>query len=119
MPETARASSLTPLTCRTSLAVASGLAAAAHGQFLFRVRQVTLQLLSLVQERSDTSGHLFKRNFKLCRRCFNDLKLFISGLAGGISGQSLDPAHAGRHPCLADQRNEPDIAGPAHVGAAA
>ena len=38
---------------------------------------------------------------------------------GGLPGQRLHPAHAGRHAALGDQLEQADIAGAANVGAAA
>src|SRR5215471_9541950 len=43
----------------------------------------------------------------------------MSGFSGGFSSQSLYAANTGRHAGLTNQRDEADVACPAHVSAAA
>jgi len=74
-------------------AVALG-SAAAHGELLLGVGQFALEFLAFVEQRGKARGHLFKRYFKFRSRYFNDLKLFVGGLARSISGERLQPAHA-------------------------
>ena len=67
---------------------------AAHGEFLARLGEIAFELFTFIEKRSQPPRQLFKWNFKLAGGSFGDFNLFLSRLARGAAGQSLDAAHA-------------------------
>src|SRR5581483_2776592 len=104
---------------RLGLVAAGPGAAAAHGKGATRVREIALELLALVEERldalrgfgragSERGGDLAQRLFLLAHKGF-----------GAGTGDDLDAAEAGADRALAHDLEQSDVAGAAHMGAAA
>src|SRR5262249_43258417 len=79
--------------------------AAAHGELLARIRQVTLELLALVHQRGNARRHVLDRRTQLLRRGFGQRNGVIGVLAGIAAGQRLDAADAGGDRAFAGHRD--------------
>ena len=121
MPSTARAISLTSPTHgrRPAAPTRRRRRAAAHRELLARLRQIALQLLALFHQRGDARRHLVERGAQFARRGLGQRHGVVGVLARVVAGQRLDAADAGGNRAFAGHRNQADIAGAAHMGAAA
>ena len=67
----------------------------------------------------DARRQVFKRHFKFGRRRLGELTQCCAALRAARAGQRLDAAHAGGDAAVGDARDQADVAGAAHMRAAA
>ncbi|MHC2377647.1 hypothetical protein ACVIHA_002022 [Bradyrhizobium liaoningense] len=97
----------------------AGRGAAAHRELLAGVGQLALELLALLHQRGDARRHIVEGGTQLVGRGLRQCHGLVGVPARVIAGQRLDAAHARGDRALARQRDQADIAGALHMGAAA
>ena len=73
------------------------LGAATHRQLLARVSQFALQPLALIEQRSETRGHLVERRLHFGRDILGETRGVVRHLARRLAGDRLEAPHAGRN----------------------
>ena len=92
---------------------------ARHRELPTELRNLRFQRLLLVDQRFDPVHQIARLRLEHAGDLRHPASLAFEIGEGLLAGQRLDPAHAGRGRAVAEQHEQPDIAGPFHMGAAA
>src|SRR6516162_3527087 len=90
-----------------------------HCELLPRFRQIAFKAASLIEHLREPRRQFLDRRADFRRRRLGKLARMPQRLARRRAGESLDAPDPGADRAFGDHRNQPDIPGAAHVGAAA
>src|SRR5205814_550076 len=94
-------------------------AAATARELAAEIRELALEPAAVLDQRIEPRRQFLRRYLEF-HGGLTEQRLLVSEMRFGCgAGQRLDAAHARRHRALRDDLEEPDVAGAAHMGAAA